>query len=364
MNGIVKKEDIIVKQAKGYEQLSISQDMPNKTLVSRQTTGTWKLDQHFYAIKTYNKETQGYDYQYRPLLDGKMFIGALAGCRHETRILDRQPDYVRAEATIYYRTPTGEIASFTREKEVSINLERLAAITKKINGELYKLKGKNGDAARYKKISMAAMDIEDESKRQKYLQGELLDIMDIQEINDNMIKLRQTLANMAASKALSSAYTEFLRYVGQRIVFDGKPNSTDEINVTVINTIEIPKAGSSSAPVDLLYGGGDLEDEAIETAHIMKQEISDSTSIDIGTGEIIEESIYQDEPEETEQIEYDGPAELSNEEFIDEIKKLVINKNMGKAKWLTFLHKHTGKGNIDELSREELEVVLSALKES
>ena len=306
------KQEVTGPPSTGYGQVVplAHQVLPHRELVSRVLRGIWKLDQHFYVIAEYDKETRQKVLVHRPILEGKMYAGALAGCWHETSVVDRKVDYVRAEASVFYRTPTGQLVRFKREKEVSIPLERQAAIQRKINSILYYMKGKDGNAKRYQEINEKYASFQSEADAHAYLCSTLLDVLDLQEINDNMIKLRQTLANMACSKALSSAYTEFLRYVGQRIVF--KALKQGEIEVTLINTIEIPKQGAREA-VRMLYEDT-LETEERDAAQALESESAvheepeksaEAPLVDTSTGEVLEGSPAA-EPEASPSLEPQG----------------------------------------------------------
>ena len=347
----------------GYEQMVVQTERPDKTLIHRMNTGLWKLDVHFYNVPESSQNDNGQWNKtsvYRPTIEGKLMIGALAGCRHETNIIEASPDYVKAEAVVFYKDPTGEVIKFRREKEVSIELERLAAKTKKINSILFSMKKQNGgNPARYKEISEKAMDIEDDVKRQKYLERELLDILDIQTIQDNMIKLRQTLANMAMSKALSSAYTEWLRYIGQRLVFKGEQNG--DIPVSIINTIEIPKQIPGRKAVNLLYAET-IEDEATETEELLKAEdeptntavMVEGIAVDPSSGECLTEQ---------EILPADSPdGELSDDDLIKAIKVMCMEQKMSNQEVTAMLEFHVEQTKIADCDSDDLFKIYNVLR--
>lgn len=371
---LAKREETgIAQRQEGFGQLIRHGEGFDKRLVSQINKGVLKLDQHFYTTKIWDKATNSYKQEHRHNLDGKLFVGALAGCSHTTRILVREPDMVVAEATITYRMPNGEIQQFTREKEVCIALERLAAVTGRINSRLNVLKGKNAtpeQRKRYAEINSKAMDIDDEDARFNFLRKELLDISDMQEVNDNMIKLRQTLVNMASSKALSSAYTQFLKYIGERTVYQGNPDG-NTVEVTVINTVELPDIKTDNA-INIMYDSTP-ESEAIETEFLLHNESSvdnepiTGVTVDAATGEIIEES---GEPESEDEGQYGMEEEVQaideqaiKDGLLADINKLALDKKLTKSAALKLIHDATGKGSLRELeSVDELQAVLDALR--
>jgi hypothetical protein len=134
-----------------------------------------------------------------------------------------------------------------------------------------------------------------------------MDVSDMQDIRENMQQLAQNLSNTATSKALSSAYTEFLRYIGQRVHFEKLGTN---VEVMVINTIEIPTAEEKD-PAKILYDQ-DEEADGEETARIAQAEAEeaaaftkqpDGSVVETATGEVIKEAEVVPEAPEPEKAE-------------------------------------------------------------
>jgi hypothetical protein len=319
----VKETGLATKTGYGQVVPTAHQVLPHKELVSRALTVVLELYKDFYCIEEYDPLTKQRVPVYRLYLDAKQKIGGVSGCRYDSHVVERRPDYIRAEAYVEYRTPMGELIRFPREREIAIPTDRELAIIKKLLGKLRTWTGQKGTAEQRAKaqevntkyLSLFTDPSKDpaiaEAEANAYLKQALLTVTDMLEINDNMLKLRQSLANVACSKALSSAYTDFMRYIGQRVVYKGGQDG--KMTVTLINTIEIPKEFSKErdeSPIKMLYGD-DAQAEAIEDERLMAEAAAEAA--EPAGAVVVTNPISQEVVDITDAVVAEAPAETPQE---------------------------------------------------
>ncbi len=385
----------------GYGQLIMDkkfQEMPDRILASQPLVARLKKDRHFYVTKQRKQNDAGewvteetYNFNY----EGKQLIGGLAGCQPDSRVIERTPDSAYVEGWVDYRNPMGEVIRFSRQRVIEVAVERKAALTKAVNMKLNGLtstyhKKPDEIAAnkkRYEEINAKYMEIEDEDEQLKFLVKSLLEVADLQRINENMIQLRQTLVNVATSKAKSSAYTDFIKHTGNRVAYKGL--SDDEILVPVINTIEIRKAMEAQGLTAVEVSNVESVDaEAEETEHLLQPKPEEQAveavivteggqAVATQTGEVLDEQPTEeqeptDEPpaeepaqtaEESQKSEGDG-AKPTREELVTEIAEIATRLKLGRDERVEVYKKTTGHDKLKDMSDQQLADLVTMLKDS